>query len=234
MTSLEDIFKFKRVEKPDDKVDFLCRIYHNIDLKENMLLNYQSWVKNDVKAGVEKDLKEWQYKGSLFREARKNVRCAPSLMPILAAATFKHNVYIPYASVVNFACKVCQVDNYDDEDVEQHIIARAYQIHTGYLRELDCCLKIKELYPALKIVKNAFYDLERGVDLFVTGNKICMPIGIQHAGSGSDNFYNIRKRFKEFKNIVYLKAQKDSGLSQQTQVDVISCEDIKRQLACMV
>jgi hypothetical protein len=190
------------------EIDKILKMEYNPDFKytdENIEFNMDFFItpteKLCEKTNIQKlqdDIFFWRYDKEKFNWGRKNIKIYPSLMIYLILATFKNNKYISldeYTQVVLKNHNVC-FSSYLYTD-EQILIGRSYQTHTSYIREVDFAVKLKKVYPNVKIYKNPHMDLCEGVDFIVEKNGENKFIAIKHEGHTSEKYDRMWKNKKE-------------------------------------
>lgn len=137
----------------------------------------------NVPSNLEACIRQWEFIGKFFGEARKARAFRPAIMPLLAYLTYAKNAVPSLDRVCSILEPFC---NADPEP-------RAYACLTSWLRELDVARQL----PG-QVTKNLLWDLTQGVDLIWQGRKIA----VAHMGDK----YIKTKQLKADSEVIYLYA----------------------------
>lgn len=112
---------------------------------------------------------------------------------------------------------------YNDNEI---FAARAYQFHTGFLRETDVAIKLKKILPEATIVKDVYLDLTSNIDLICKTENKSLCITVKHEGGNSNHYDVIRKNKKKSDYHVKLVAPRNG----KEGLDTVDMHDIEKAL----
>lgn len=173
-------------------------------------------IQYDILLSAIKQIDSWEY-SELFKLARDNYGVSDSngnripINGLLWTCLRDSNKCLTYEEL--FAeCKKREYSSITDK----HLLAKCYQIHTGFLREIDVALRIYDIRPRCLIYRNNLRDWAKGGwDLRVMTRGREFKFAVCHKGSTSSRYNELRKDKKRDSDVFVLTAARNgSGLDR--------------------
>lgn len=174
-----------------------------------------------LKPQFEEKYNKWKFDSKLFKLAAED-KWMPPIMPVFDYATYVGRIILSPEYAHSWLLKNSKSLTNEEKP---YLLARIYQHFTGHLREIDCVLKVFELYPDARVKKNYRSDLKEDTDFVFVRNDIKLKIAIRHEGATSSRY--LEKKQNKGNDIIELRAD----LTPRDKLHLVSHEQLKNKIS---